>query len=136
MKRTLAIIALGVLLALTVFLWQMPLDGGDFADGNCPCPQPQPTPGPSPGPAPFQPGSKHEVVVILCEQCYWSQKQRNEWPKDSRYPVRWVSNTREVVQKYKIQGTPTLLVVDRQGVEVQRQLGYLTPEKLRQWLDK
>jgi len=74
-----------------------------------------------------------KILVVISREEY-SAKLKREWPRDCPYPVEWWNNTQELTNRYRIIGTPTILGIDSQGIEVKRQLGYLTPEQLRQWL--
>jgi thioredoxin 1 len=42
----------------------------------------------------------------------------------------------DLAQKYKVRGVPTLIKVDKEGVEVSRVVGAQTQAKLEEWLSE
>ena len=99
-----------------------------------PGPKPAPAPGPNPGPAPAPAPKAAKLLIVTQPSCAHCDRLKRDWPQGFPVPHEWVQNSRDVAQRYRVEGVPTLIAVDAQGNEVGRQLGYLPPDELRRWL--
>jgi thiol-disulfide isomerase/thioredoxin len=76
-----------------------------------------------------------KLLVVSAPGCAPCARLKQEWPTTPLpYPVEWVDNSQALADRWRIQGTPTLILLGPGEKEIKRQLGYLSPPELLKWL--
>jgi thioredoxin-related protein len=83
-------------------------------------------------------GSKRTVKLLLvtsspCKPC---DALKEAFKDGFGLPCEKLSNSQELTNKWKIEGTPTLIGLDKDGSETDRLLGFDTKEKTQEWLKR
>lgn len=102
-----------------------------------PAPQVLPPTPPKVEPVQPQPLPKKRIaklLIITAPNCSWCDKLKADWKDGYPVPHEYRMNSQEIANNWNIRGTPTIIGLNEQGLEMDRKLGYLPKEELVEWL--
>jgi len=94
-------------------------------------PAPAPPPAPPDGPTPPRAA---KLVIVTQPNCPHCDRLAADWPGGFPIESEWVPSSPEVSRRFGVEGVPLLVLLDGQGEELDRRLGYLAPDEVREWL--